>query len=1176
LPSATTCSGMKRLRDNLGLWLLLVVDLAVRAYGIADPWFRGHRGFSGALSGIIARNYNRYGWWDTKFMPLWHSGPLSPHEMAHYAHLRHPSLRYLLTSVFTGVFGLQEWAINLVPILFSLGSALALYLLVKRTWGRWTALLAVAFLIVLPMDVYYGSTSLYEPIGMCFALFALYFYARWLESSPHSNVRLLIPVFLCLWLAAWTDYPGYYMIGLIGLHILAFGPSGRRKWFVAAALGALALACFGLWVGYAALASGSVRTFIRGVELRAGAYEARFTFWAYYTLQYMRIREFFTPTLRLLAAGWAIFCLLDWRDRAARWRHSWVALLLGYGLANLVIFRQGSWVHDFWLFFLSPFFAVASAVTLRELARRMFGIEDQVAGNAGISSASPTPLTRAPGRVAAGVRKALFALLLLAVWAWYLPSAIDSLQALYRPRDEAETPLARYLHERTAFEEGVLVGFEPLQPHFDYYLDRRLAEFDELEEFERLRQDSHFRWCVLRAPRTVDEGLVRELIRSYPMDTFQNYVIFDLWGDRAKPSVEPAPQAEEGRSLIPGVVLLGYDGPGYIRLPGGDERDLLQRYIRATPMEERIAPSSQVTFTVYWQAGAAIETDIRPTLRLTAYDGARTHVAESAYAPVTDLYSTGLWTPGEVIAAPYVFELDQEYPPGVYTLEAKGGEATLPVGYLAIERGAPPEGTVTLPAIENRIERRLDNGTTLIGYEHDRSAYQPGETMKLKLYWQANARPAAAGVSVCLENGRYQMCQPAGVTGGPDWQAGLTYLREVNLRLHPAMLPGRYRLILRAGPSPEEKWPLGEVPVGPQPAEQADLHGLLRPLARLGEADWRGDALLMPNKDLTLHYALDAPAVVRLAVDWTGMAELSRTRVDAYVHRPDVPDDYLGTVEVSRGAPARSFWTVPEVLTRAGENTLLLRVSAEPQGLHRMGWRGLLDRLFPDLLNEVSGPWSGAIQIDLARVECDWVEAWGAYRDLMRTYAEREMWAEAAGVYGTARSRGIKPEHISELSVLAEIARRGNQAQMADRLREEEARLIPNPMGVSLGGVVRLEGYEFRRIGRRVEGRLYFRNLTPTEFDWTLWLHVTPEPAAQATLERQAGGSKRAEYTIPDQRLDTSHWQPGRLYEVTVSGSLPPGRYEVRLGLWRWEDGSRLWRDDAPAEHEINLGWMEW
>lgn len=1158
---------MKRLKDDLGLWLLLALDLAVRAYGMADPWFRGHRGFNGALSGIIARNYNRYGLWDTRLMPLWHSGPLSPEEMVKYAHLRHPSLRYLLTSAFTRLFGFNERAITLVPILFSVGSALALYLLVRRIWGRSTALLAVAFLVILPMDVYYGSASLYETIGMCFALFALYFYARWLQSSPQSNVRLLIPVFLCLALAAWTDHPGHYMIGLIGLHVLAFGPPGRRRWLVAAALAALALACFGLWVGYTAVVSGSVRTFIRGVELRAGAYDARFTLGAYYALQYMRIREFFTPTLRLLAAAWAVFALLDWRHRAARWRHSWVALLLGYGLLNLIVFRQGSWVHDFWLFFFSPFFAVAAAVALSEVAGGVFGIDRQSVRTVDVVPAPSTLPARSPGRAATALRRVLFTLLLLATWAWYLPSAVESLRGLYRPRDEAETPLARYLHERTAFEEGVLVGFEPLQPHFDYYLDRRLAEFDEPEEFERLRQDDRFRWCILRAPRTLDEGLVRELIRSYPMDTFQNYVIFDLRGHRVQASVAPAHQVEEGNSLIPGVMLLGYDGPTHIRLPAGDQRGVFERYIRPTA-DVNNPPSSQITFTVHWQAGETISADIRPVLRLTTQDGARTYVAQAVFAPVTDLYSTGLWAPDEVVAAPYVFELDPDYPSGLYALEAEGGQATMLLGYLAVERGGLPQRAASVPPDLIRMDRPLSNGVVFVGYEHNRPTYQPGETMKLQLYWRAHAQSTPLGAGLCLENGRYQMCQPIGVIGGPDWEAGFTYLREVNLPLHPAILNGQYRLVLRVGRPAEDEWSLGEVTVGPQPAEQAGLRGQPRPLARLGEADWRGDALLAPGKDLALHYTLDAPTVVRLAVDWTGNAELSRTRVDAYVQHPDAPDDYLGTVEVARGAPTRSCWTIPEVLTQAGENALLLRVSAEPEGLHRMGWRGWLDRLFPDLLNEVGGPWSGAIQIDLARVECDWAEVWGAYRDLMRAYAEREMWTEAARVYEMARSRGTRPDHIGELSVLAEIARRSNQAQFADHLRQEEARLIPNPLNISLGGMVRLEGYEFQRTGRLVTGRLYFRALAAMDLDWTLWLHVTPE--------RRPDGSAEVEVALPDQRLDTSRWQPGQLYDTGVSAPLPPGRYEVRLGLWRWEDGSRLWRDDAPDEHEINLGWMEW
>ena len=57
--------------------------------------------------------------------------------------------------------------------------------------------------------------------------------------------------------------------------------------------------------------------------------------------------------------------------------------------------------------------------------------------------------------------------------------------------------------------------------------------------------------------------------------------------------------------------------------------------------------------------------------------------------------------------------------------------------------------------------------------------------------------------------------------------------------------------------------------------------------------------------------------------------------------------------------------------------------------------------------------------------------------------------------------------------------------------------------------------------------------------------------------------------------LSTSRWGVGEVYQDDEVRELKPGRYHFTLGLWRPEDGSRLWREDDPEAHIIDLGWVE-
>jgi hypothetical protein len=47
------------------------------------------------------------------------------------------------------------------------------------------------------------------------------------------------------------------------------------------------------------------------------------------------------------------------------------------------------------------------------------------------------------------------------------------------------------------------------------------------------------------------------------------------------------------------------------------------------------------------------------------------------------------------------------------------------------------------------------------------------------------------------------------------------------------------------------------------------------------------------------------------------------------------------------------------------------------------------------------------------------------------------------------------------------------------------------------------------------------------------------------------------------------------VYQDDEVKGLKPGRYHFTLGLWRPEDGSRLWKADNPEAHIIDLGWVE-
>ncbi|MBI3103819.1 glycosyltransferase family 39 protein [Candidatus Daviesbacteria bacterium] len=78
------------------------------------------------------------------------------------------------------IFGISEMYHRLVSIIFSLGSVLFLYLIVKKYADQITALVSAFFFALLPFNVFFSRTTLPEPTFVFFALGMIYFVDRWI------------------------------------------------------------------------------------------------------------------------------------------------------------------------------------------------------------------------------------------------------------------------------------------------------------------------------------------------------------------------------------------------------------------------------------------------------------------------------------------------------------------------------------------------------------------------------------------------------------------------------------------------------------------------------------------------------------------------------------------------------------------------------------------------------------------------------------------------------------------------------------------------------------------------------------------------------------------------------------------------------------------------------------
>lgn len=336
------------LKGEFWLVLILVFGFLVRLYKVDNPIADWHS-WRQADTAAVARNFYKEG-----FNPLFPRGddmsPVgkiepNPQRLRFVEFPIYNSLVYFLYLLNGGV---DEKLARLVSILFSLGSTVFIFLIVKRYWGNFLAILSATVFAFLPFNIYFSRTTLPEPTLVFFCLGMFYFTDLWIWENSRRLYFVSIFFTVCAFLV--KPIAIFYLLPLIYSYYQKekkWWPPPKRYcfWLV---LSLFPLLLWRFWI----------KQYPEGIPawgwlLNGNGIRFRPAFWRWIIGDRFG-REILTVAGSIL---FTIGLLIKPFGKEGKLLH----LLLISSLSFLVIFATGNVMHDYYQTFIIPALAIFTA-----------------------------------------------------------------------------------------------------------------------------------------------------------------------------------------------------------------------------------------------------------------------------------------------------------------------------------------------------------------------------------------------------------------------------------------------------------------------------------------------------------------------------------------------------------------------------------------------------------------------------------------------------------------------------------------------------------------------------------------------------------------------------------------------------------------------------------------------
>lgn len=359
--------------ERWAVGLLFFVHVLISCQGLNETLLVGHQAWGGSLRSTIARHYDEVGFVETGLLPYVRYGPMESLEQGK-VRWNHPPGINILTGISFRLFGHSEVSLRLVPLCFGLLSFWLIWVLARRRYGPEAALSVGLIYILLPMQIEYGAKfSNYDPGVLCMCLLAVLILEVYRDRSEQwqRSRRVVSIALLCLTLmgAGFIDWTGFLLAAFVGLDALL---RKKRHPLVFLAIG-VTTSLFAMWCVWWLTSQNSVDSLMGLGKTRSGV-GGKIAWWSLFKRSCFRAIDYYRLVPLVLACSWIVYTAIKRRTIDVV-----VVIFGGMNLVYMLMFKQGTWIHNFYIIYMMPAVAMASGVGMAQLAR---SIEPRKAGMA--------------------------------------------------------------------------------------------------------------------------------------------------------------------------------------------------------------------------------------------------------------------------------------------------------------------------------------------------------------------------------------------------------------------------------------------------------------------------------------------------------------------------------------------------------------------------------------------------------------------------------------------------------------------------------------------------------------------------------------------------------------------------------------------------------------------------